>query len=100
MLATGSTPQPIPLGIAWLALTLRRCSLLAWGKRAPGEPRQPGATDRGRVTVIDALLAGAVLPAWCSTRSRLVVGRSAAGLVIVYYAVREARTIYAGQSAR
>jgi len=102
VLATGFHPQPSPLGIAWTALTAAAMFALAYGKRRTGQALgNPVLTTESRVTVIDGLLACAVLLG-------LVLNSAlgwwwadpAAGLVIVYYAVREARTIYAGQSAR
>jgi len=102
VLATGFHPQPSPLGIAWTALTAAAMFALAYGKRRTGQALgNPVLTTESRVTVIDGLLACAVLLG-------LVLNSAlgwwwadpAAGLVIIYYAVREARTIYAGQSAR
>jgi len=102
VLATGFHPQPSPLGIAWTAVTAAAMFALAYGKRRTGQALgNPVLTTESRVTVIDGLLACAVLLG-------LVLNSAlgwwwadpAAGLVIIYYAVREARTIYAGQSAR
>jgi divalent metal cation (Fe/Co/Zn/Cd) transporter len=101
VLATGFHPQPSPLGIGWTALTAAAMFALAYGKRCTGQALgNPVLTTESRVTVIDGLLACAVLLG-------LVLNSAlgwwwadpAAGLVIVYYAVREARTIYAEQSA-
>jgi divalent metal cation (Fe/Co/Zn/Cd) transporter len=91
VLATGSHPHQSLLGIAWLALTAVAMFLLAAGKRATG--RALGSrvlTTEARVTVIDGLLASAVL-------AGLVLNAAlgwwwadpAAALVIVYYGLRE-----------
>jgi divalent metal cation (Fe/Co/Zn/Cd) transporter len=101
VLATGHHPQPSPLGIAWTALTAAAMFALAYGKRRTGRALgNPVLATESRVTVIDGLLACAVLLG-------LLVNSAlgwwwadpAAGLVIVYYAVREARAIYADLSA-
>lgn len=86
-------PAPSPLGLVWLAVTCVVMLLLAWGKLITG--RQLGnivLTTEAHVTLIDAALAGAVL---------IGIGLNAllgwwwadplAGLVIVYYGVREGR---------
>ncbi len=92
----GYRPQPSPLGIAWTALTAAVMFALAYGKNRTGRALgNPVLTTEARVTVIDGVLAAAVLVG-------LVLNASlgwwwadpAAGLVIVYYAVREARSIY------
>ncbi|GAA1968221.1 cation transporter [Nocardioides panacihumi] len=97
VLVTGHHPQHSPLGIAWTAVTALAMFGLAYGKHRVGTAlRNPVLTTEARVTVIDGLLAAAVLVGlllnaalgwwWADPVS---------GLVIVYYAVREARTIYA-----
>ena len=101
MLATGSHPQPSPLGITWTAVTAAAMFALAYGKRRTGQALgNPVLTTESRVTVIDGLLACAVL---LGLLLNSALGwwwaDPAAGLIIVYYAVREARTIHAEQSA-
>jgi divalent metal cation (Fe/Co/Zn/Cd) transporter len=89
-------PTPSLLGIFWLTVTCAAMLLLAWGKLAIG--RQLGnvvLTTEARVTLIDAALAGAVL---------IGVGLNAlfdwwwadllAGLVIVYYGLKEGRAAW------
>lgn len=86
-----------PLGIAWTAITAGAMFVLADGKRRTGRALgNPVLQAEARVTAIDGLLACAVLLG-------LVLNAAlgwwwadpAAGLVIVYYAVREARQIFA-----
>ena len=101
VLATGHHPQPSPLGITWTALTAVAMFALAYGKRRTGQALgNPVLTTESRVTVIDGLLASAVL---LGLLLNSALGwwwaDPATGLVIVYYAVREARTIYAEHSA-
>lgn len=100
-LATRHHPQPSPLGITWTALTAVAMFALAYGKRRTGQALgNPVLTTESRVTVIDGLLASAVL---LGLLLNSALGwwwaDPATGLVIVYYAVREARTIYAEHSA-
>jgi divalent metal cation (Fe/Co/Zn/Cd) transporter len=101
VLATGHHPQPSPLGIVWTALTAVAMFALAYGKRRTGQALgNPVLTTESRVTVIDGLLASAVL---LGLLLNSALGwwwaDPATGLVIVYYAGREARTIYAQHSA-
>jgi hypothetical protein len=49
-----------------------------------------------RVTIIDGLLAVAVLVGLVLNRPRVVVGRPLAALVIVYYGLREGRAALRG----
>jgi divalent metal cation (Fe/Co/Zn/Cd) transporter len=94
---TGYHPQHSPLGIAWTAITAAAMFALAAGKKRTGRALgNPVLTTEGRVTVIDGLLACAVL---LGLTLNATLGwwwaDPAAGLVIVYYAVKEARTIHA-----
>lgn len=94
--ATGYHSQHSPLGIVWTALTAAAMFALAGGKRRTGRAlNNPVLTTEGRVTVIDGLLAVAVL---LGLALNAVLGwwwaDPAAGLVIIYYAIREARTIH------
>jgi divalent metal cation (Fe/Co/Zn/Cd) transporter len=91
--ATGGRPAPSMLGIIWTALTFVGMLALAAGKARTGMALDnPVLTAEGRVTLIDAYLAGAVLLG-------LVLNATLgcwwadplAGLVIVYYGIREAR---------
>jgi divalent metal cation (Fe/Co/Zn/Cd) transporter len=90
---TGWRPGTSAVGMAWLFATVVAMLLLAWGKQVTG--RQLGnrvLQTEARVTLIDAWLAASVL---------LGVGLNAAfgwwwadpaaGLIIVYYGIREGR---------
>ncbi|HEV7148740.1 MAG TPA: cation transporter [Pedococcus sp.] len=88
-------PQHSPLGIAWTAVTAAVMFALAAGKRRTGTRLgNPVLVTEGRVTTIDALLACAVL---LGLVLNALVGwwwaDPLAGLVIVYYAAREAAEI-------
>jgi divalent metal cation (Fe/Co/Zn/Cd) transporter len=94
--ASGFHPQSSPLGITWTAFTAAAMFSLAAGKNRTGRAlNNPVLISESRVTMIDGLLACAVLLG-------LVLNATlgwwwadpAAGLVIVYYATKEARTIY------
>lgn len=89
-------PAPSPIGMAWLTATIAAMLLLAWGKLVTGRQlSNPVLTAEARVTLIDAALAAAVL---------LGVGLNAllgwwwadplAGLVIVYYGLKEGRAAW------
>jgi divalent metal cation (Fe/Co/Zn/Cd) transporter len=91
--ASGTHPETSAPGIVWLSATLIAMLLLAGGKRVTGRQLgNPVLVKEGYVTLIDAMLAGAVL-------SGLVVNAIAgwwwadplAGLVIVYYGLKEGR---------
>ena len=84
-------PQTSWLGIGWLAATLIAMLLLAWGKHRTGTAlNNPVLLTEGRVTLVDAYLAGAVLLGlildglfgwwWADP---------IAALIIVYYGIRE-----------
>lgn len=99
VLAARYRPDHSQAGIAWTAATAVAMVALAAGKGRTGRALgNPVLTAESRVTVIDALLAGAVLVG-------LVLNAAAgwwwadplAGLVIVYYAVREAHAAFAHQ---
>jgi len=56
-------PTPLALGLGWLGLTCAVMLALAWGKRWLGRLlNNPVLQTEGRVTLIDAALAGALLP--------------------------------------
>jgi hypothetical protein len=85
-----------PLGIAWTAITAAVMFALAAGKDRTGRALDnPVLRTEGRVTFIDGVLASAVCVG-------LVVNAAAgwwwadpaAGYVLVFYALREARHIY------
>ena len=67
--ATGSRPQQSPLGITWTAITCIVMLALAYGKVRTGKAlRNPVLQKEGRVTLIDAYLAAAVLAGLVSTQ--------------------------------
>ena len=92
VLATGFRPHHSPLGIAWTAVTAAVMFALAACKARTGRALgNPVLQTEGRVTLINGLLAGLVLNAtagwwWADPL---------AGLVIVYYGLREARSALA-----
>lgn len=98
VLAVGYHPRHSPLGIVWTAITALVMFALAAGKaRIGAELDNPVLRTEGHVTLIDALLAAAVL-------AGLVLNAAlgwwqadpAAGYVLVYYALRETREIFTG----
>lgn len=97
VLAVGYHPRHSGLGIAWTALTAAAMFALAFGKNRTGRALGNAVlTAESRVTVIDGLLACAVL---LGLVLNAAVGwwwaDPGAGLVIVFYAAREARQIFA-----
>ncbi len=97
-LITRSHPERSPLGMAWLAATLAAMLLLAWGKLVTG--RQLGNAvllTEARVTLVNALLAGAVL---AGLALNALFGwwwaDPLAALVIVYYGIKEGRQAWGG----
>jgi divalent metal cation (Fe/Co/Zn/Cd) transporter len=97
VLAAGFHPAHSRAGIAWTAATAVAMFALAAGKKQTGRRlANPVLVAEGRVTVVDGLLAVAVL---IGLALNAVLGwwwaDPAAGLVIVYYALREARSIHA-----
>ncbi|MFK4295949.1 divalent metal cation (Fe/Co/Zn/Cd) transporter [Arthrobacter sp. GAS37] len=94
--ATGVRPATSGPGIVWTALTFVVMLALAWGKIGTGHRLgNPVLRAEGKVTLVDAYLAGAVL-------AGLVLNAlfgwwwadPLAGVVIIYYAVREARQAF------
>ena len=96
LLASGEHPHPSYVGIAWTAVTCLAMLALAYGKTQTGQQldNQVLRTE-GRVTVVDAYLAGAVLLG-------LVLNAAlgwwwadpAAGYVIVLYGLKEGRAAW------
>ena len=84
-------PDTSPLGIIWLAFTFVAMLLLAWGKATTGRRLgNPVLQTEGHVTLIDAYLAGAVLTGLIlNAVAGLWWADPLAGLVIVYYGVKE-----------
>ncbi|MER7690877.1 cation transporter [Streptomyces sp. NPDC097610] len=98
VLATGHHAHHSPLGIAWTAITAAVMFALAFGKTGTGAALDnPVLKTEGRVTLIDGLLAAAVLLGLVLNG---VAGwwwaDPAAGYVLVYYAVREVKEIFFG----
>lgn len=100
VLATGYHPHHSPLGIAWTAITALAMLALAAGKARTGSALDnPVLRTEGRVTMVDGILAAAVLLG-------LVLNAAlgwwwadpAAGYVLVYYAIREVREIFSGSA--
>jgi divalent metal cation (Fe/Co/Zn/Cd) transporter len=96
VLATGYHPRHSVLGIAWTAVTAAVMFALAAGKARTGAALDnPVLRTEGRVTMIDGILATAVLLG-------LVLNATlgwwwadpAAGYVLVFYAAREVREIF------
>jgi divalent metal cation (Fe/Co/Zn/Cd) transporter len=96
VLAAGYRPGHSLLGIAWTAVTAAAMFVLAAGKARTGRALgNPVLMTEGRVTLADGILATAVL-------AGLALNAAAgwwwadplAALVIVFYALREAREIF------
>lgn len=86
-----SHPQSSPGGIAWLALTFLAMLALATGKARTGAAlNNPVLITEGRVTLVDAYLAGSTLIGLLlNTALHWWWADPLAGLVIVYYGFRE-----------
>jgi divalent metal cation (Fe/Co/Zn/Cd) transporter len=98
VLAAGYHPGRSSLGIAWTAVTAAVMLTLASGKARTGAALDnPVLKTEGRVTLVDAILAAAVL---LGLVLNAVLGwwwaDPLAGLVLVYYALREASGIFTG----
>ncbi len=96
VILAGFHPHHSPLGIAWTAVTAAAMFGLAAGKARTGAALgNPVLITEGRVTLIDGVLATAVL---VGLVLNLALGwwwaDPAAGYVLVYYAAREAREIF------
>jgi divalent metal cation (Fe/Co/Zn/Cd) transporter len=91
-------PHHSPLGIVWTAITAAAMFGLAYGKHRTGRAlRNPVLITEGRVTVVDGLLAVAVLLGLIlNALAGWWWADPAAGLVVVYYALKEARAIHVG----
>lgn len=96
VLVAGFHPEPSPLGIAWTTITAATMFALAAGKARTGAAlSNPVLTTEGRVTLIDGLLAAAVL------LGLLLNGIAGwwwadplAGYVLGFYALREVKEIF------
>jgi len=95
LLAAGYHPRHSPLGIAWTAATAAVMFALAAGKARTGRALDnPVLRTEGRVTLIDGILATAVLLGLVlNVAAGWWWADPAAGYVLVYYAAREVREI-------
>lgn len=96
VLVSGFHPRHSPLGIAWTAITAAVMFALAAGKARTGAGLgNPVLATEGRVTLIDGLLAAAVL---LGLLLNAVAGwwwaDPLAGYVLVLYALREVKDIF------
>ena len=98
VLAAGYRPRHSLLGIAWTAVTAAAMFALAVGKARTGRALgNPVLQTEGRVTLIDGILATAVLLGLVlNAAAGLWQADPAAGYVLVYYAAREVREIFTG----
>jgi divalent metal cation (Fe/Co/Zn/Cd) transporter len=96
VLAAGFRPGHSPAGIAWTAATAAVMFTLAAGKASTGRALDnPVLRTEGRVTMIDGILAVAVLAGLAlNAAAGLWWADPAAGYVLVYYAAREVRQIF------
>jgi divalent metal cation (Fe/Co/Zn/Cd) transporter len=99
VLATGYHPRHSVLGIVWTAVTAAVMFTLAAGKARTGRALgNPVLQTEGRVTVIDGILAVAVLLGLVlNAAASWWWADPAAGYVLVYYAAREVREIFTEQ---
>ncbi len=100
VLAVGDRPRHSALGIAWTAVTAAVMFVLAAGKARTGRALgNPVLRTEGRVTMVDGILAAAVL---LGLALNAALGwwwaDPAAGYVMVYYAIREVREHLPGRS--
>jgi divalent metal cation (Fe/Co/Zn/Cd) transporter len=98
VLATGYHPRHSVLGIIWTAVTVAAMFALAAGKTRTGAALEnPVLRTEGRVTMIDGILAAAVLLGLTlNATAGWWWADPAAGYVLVYYAAREVREIFTG----
>ena len=94
-------PATSPFGMVWLAATVAVMLLLAWGKHRTGKQLDnPVLLTESRVTLVDAYLAAAVL---VGVALNALLGwwwaDPLAGLVIVYYGIREGLHAYRESTA-
>jgi divalent metal cation (Fe/Co/Zn/Cd) transporter len=99
VLATGFHPHHSTLGIGWTAVTAAVMFALASGKARTGAALDnPVLKTEGRVTLVDGLLAAAVLAGLAlNTAFGWWWADPLAGYVLVYYAAREVREILSHQ---
>lgn len=102
VLAVRYHPAHSPLGILWTALTAGVMFALARAKASTGKALDnPVLETEGHVTFIDGLLASSVLLGLIlNSALGFWWADPLAGFVIVFYGVKEARTIFADLNAR
>lgn len=93
VLLTQFTPRPSPVGIAWTGVTAVVMFALAAGKSRTGRAlNNPVLLTEGRVTLVDGILAAAVL---VGLLLNAILGwwwaDPLAAFVLVFYAIREGR---------
>ncbi|HEX5253915.1 MAG TPA: cation transporter [Mycobacterium sp.] len=96
VLGMGFQPHHSPTGIAWTAVTAMVMFVLAAGKARTGAAlANPVLTTEGRVTLIDGLLAIAVLLGLSlNSLAGYWWADPVAGYVLVFYALREVQEIF------
>jgi divalent metal cation (Fe/Co/Zn/Cd) transporter len=99
ILVTGARPAHSPVGIEWTAVTCTVMLALAYGKALTGRALGNHVlTTEGRVTLVDAYLAAAVL---IGLVLNVAFGwwwaDPIAGFVIVFYGIREGRAAWRGR---
>ena len=96
VLAGGHHAEHSRAGIVWTALTAAVMFSLAWGKARTGLAlNNPVLLTEGRVTMVDGILAVAVLVGLALNAAfDWWWADPLAGYVLVFYAVREAREIF------
>ncbi|MCV7329818.1 cation transporter [Mycobacterium cookii] len=99
VLVAGFRPGHSPVGIGWTAVTAAVMFALAAGKARTGAAlANPVLSAEGRVTLIDGLLAVAVLTGLLlNSLAGWWWADPAAGYVLVVYALREAGEIFFGK---
>jgi hypothetical protein len=98
VLVLGHRARHSPVGIAWTAATAAVMFVLATGKARTGAALGNAVlSTEGRVTLVDGILATAVL-AGLALNAGLGWwwADPVAGYVLVFYAIREARQVFAG----
>jgi divalent metal cation (Fe/Co/Zn/Cd) transporter len=102
VLATGYRPGHSVLGMAWTAVTAAAMFALAAGKAQTGKALgNPVLMTEGRVTAVDGILALAVLDGLAlNAAAGWWWADPLAAIVIVFYALREAREIFLSDRIR
>lgn len=98
VLVTGFHPRHSSLGIVWTATTAAAMFALAAGKARTGAALgNPVLATEGRVTLIDGLLAAAVLfGLLLNSLAGWWWADPLAGYLLVFYALREVKEIFSG----